>query len=356
MRREQKHIYRFVLYFVGYLIYFALIFTATFFLTNWLYDLWGWSVPTVWRQLINSMGGLFIFGLSVVAIAQIFKSRMMERELYFYKPIIEALEKISKGDFSVIVENRVEQHEQHLLGELINSVNRMAAELNKLELMRQEFISNVSHEIQTPLTSIRGFAQALQNETLSPEDHQHYLTIIETESTRLSRLSDNLLKLASLEADQVKFEPKPYRLDRQLRDLILICEPQWTSKALDLDISLEEVTVTADKDMLSQVWLNLLHNSIKFTPSGGRICISLQSYGDKIACKVADTGVGISEEDQAHIFERFYKADKSRTGLYSGSGLGLSIVQKIVELHKGSITLESQPARGSAFTIYLPNL
>lgn len=120
-----------------------------------------------------------------------------------------------------------------------------------MEQMRQEFISNVSHELQSPLTSICGFAQALQNEQTTVEERHRYLAIIETESTRLSRLTDNLLKLASLEAAHLKVEPTTYRLDKQIRRLILACEPQWTVKAIEMDVALEEVTITADEDLLS---------------------------------------------------------------------------------------------------------
>jgi signal transduction histidine kinase len=230
----------------------------------------------------------------------------------------------------------------------------MACELSQIETMRQEFVSNVSHEIQSPLTSIRGFAQALKNNDLSSEERQHYLTIIEAESMRLSRLSDNLLKLASLDAAQVKFETKTYRLDKQIRNLLLACEPQWLDKELDLNVFLQEVTITGDEDLLSQVWLNLIHNGIKFTRPGGKLCLNLNCAGDSIEFKITDTGIGISEEDQTHIFERFYKADKSRTGLNGGSGLGLSITKKIVELHKGTIAVESYLGRGTTFLVSLP--
>ncbi len=192
--------------------------------------------------------------------------------------------------------------------------------------------------------------------TSALEDRHHYLAIIEAESIRLSRLTDNLLRLAALEAEQVKFEPKPYRLDKQIRDLILACEPQWLTKALELDIGLDVVEITADEDLLSQVWINLLHNSIKFTPAQGKICVGLQRQGDRIAFSIADTGPGISDEDQLRIFERFYKADKSRTrSTSSGSGLGLSIVHKIVEMHHGTVSVASQLGAGTTFTILLPS-
>jgi signal transduction histidine kinase len=223
-----------------------------------------------------------------------------------------------------------------------------------MENMRQEFISNVSHEIQSPLTSIRGFAQALKDDHLTAEERHHYLDIIEEESTRLSRITEDLLKLASLESDQLHFEPKPYRLDQQIRNLVLACEPQWRNKSINMDVSLEELTITADEDLLSQVWINLIHNSIKFTPEAGSIGIDLHSQGDQIIFKISDTGIGISKEDQARIFERFYKADKSRTRTKAGSGLGLSIVKKIVEMHKGTAEVQSDVNLGTTFTVFLP--
>jgi signal transduction histidine kinase len=204
------------------------------------------------------------------------------------------------------------------------------------------------------LTSIRGFAQALKSNSLSNEERLHYLEIIEMESKRLSRLADDLLKLTSLEAEQVKFAPRPYRLDKQVRSLILTCEPQWSEKKIDMNVALKELTIHADEDLLSQVWLNLLHNSIKFTPPGGSIKVGLRMHADRVEFSITDSGIGIAPEDQCHIFERFYKADKARTHATEGSGLGLSIVRKIVDLHGGTIDLASKLGEGTTFIVSLP--
>jgi signal transduction histidine kinase len=284
-------------------------------------------------------------------IIGLFSRFFRAQQLNAFQPVIQALERIAKGDFSIRLD---EQHQDGILSNLVSSVNKMALELGQVENMRQEFISNVSHEIQSPLTSIRGFAQALQDDNLSAEQRHHYLAIIEAESTRLSRLADDLLKLASLEAEQVKFEPKPYRLDKQIRSLVLTCEPQWSAKGITPEVALKEITITADEDLLSQVWLNLIHNAIKFTPAGGSIKVALRAHGERVEVSIADSGPGIAAEDQVHIFERFYKADKSRTRSKEGSGLGLSIVKKIVEMHAGALDLESSPGAGSVFTVSLP--
>jgi len=202
------------------------------------------------------------------------------------------------------------RREDDPINKLFKGINDMAQELNQVEALRQEFISNVSHEIQSPLTSIRGFARALQNDQLSAQDRDRYLGIIQTESMRLSKLSDNLLALAALESDTMRFEPQPYRLDRQIRKLVLVCERQWTAKNIDMEVTADELNICADEDLLSQVWVNLLHNAIKFTPQDGRVCISLHEHHGHIEFSIADNGIGIADENQARLFERFYKADK----------------------------------------------
>ena len=143
--------------------------------------------------------------------------------------------------------------------------------------LRQDFISNVSHEIQSPLTSIRGFAALLKNDTLTAEQKNHYLNIIEAESKRLSSLSDNLLKLSALETGSEPLSIKEYRLDKQLEKVALMLEPQWSAKNIAMEADLEKLTIQGDEDLLSQVWVNLLHNAIKFTPEGGTIRIILKA-------------------------------------------------------------------------------
>ena len=331
------------------------ILIGTFFLTALLYHTIGHAPPAFLVQVINSLLGLLLYILLVVVSSTLinWSGGVRRRQMGLFKPIFEAMEQIAKGDFQVRL-NPTALGANAFTNELAKSVNQMALELNQMEHLRQEFISNVSHEIQSPLTSIRGFAQALHDEQLSDEDRNHYLTVIETESMRLSRMTDNMLKLASLEAAQMKVEPKPYRLDKQIRILILACEPQWTSKAIDMDVALEEVVISADEDLLSQVWSNLLHNSIKFTPEGGRVCVEVHRQGSQIDCRISDTGIGIPEEAQAHVFERFYKADKSRERSNAGSGLGLAIAKKIVELHQGTIGIASQPDTGTTLIVSLP--
>ena len=337
---------------IGFLLLFAGVMIATFFLTQWLYQSIGHAPPPFLAQLVNSLLGLVLYALLASAVAR-WAGRGQppgRRQMGAMEPNFAALEQIAKGDFQVRLPSSFRAN--LFAHELAKSVNHMALELNQMEQVRQEFIADVSHEIQSPLTSIRGFAQVLHDEQLSASDRLHYLTIIEAESLRLSRMTDNMLKLAALEVEDVQGQRRVYRLDRQIRALILACEPQWLTKCIDVEVDLEELEILGNEDLLGQVWSNLLHNSIKFTLPQGHIVVEAQRQGDVIECRVADTGVGIDPEAQSHVFERFYKADQSRSN--SGSGLGLAIARRIVELHHGQIGIHSEPGMGTAVTVTLP--
>jgi two-component system phosphate regulon sensor histidine kinase PhoR len=340
------------------IVWHALLYIAVFGILalSWSFSYWlmgrvyGWlgrPSQEYTAGLINMLVGVLLFLLLAVCFSLFFRGW----ERAFYKSIIEGLRRIAQGDFSVVLEKHKDYGE---FREIAESINEMASELGRMETMRQDFISNVSHEIQSPLTSIRGFARALREESLSSVSRRHYLDIIEAESTRLSGLSDNLLKLSALESGNFPFELKIYRLDKQLRDMILTSEPQWLEKNIEVEAELAEIEAEAVEDLMSQVWTNLLHNSIKFTPEGGSIHVRLGIVDHHIEVEIKDSGIGISPEDLPRIFERFYKADKARSASGGGSGLGLSLVKKIVEIHKGSVTATSHPGEGTAFVVRLP--
>ncbi|GGD67429.1 sensor histidine kinase [Paenibacillus nasutitermitis] len=299
--------------------------------------------------------GILIQLLSfVVLVLLLLCFRPWRRDMRGWMQIIEAIRKIAKGDFTVVI--RADEPIPGQFRELVTSINDMAVELNQMEQMRQTFISNVSHEIQSPLTSIRGFAQALQQEEgLDEKQRKHFYQIIETESSRLSKLSDNLLKLTTLESDKHPIDLKSYRLDKQIRSIILACEPQWLDKELFMDIELGEIRITADEDLLSQVWMNLLSNSIKFTPNGGTISIEAGKRDGRAEVRISDNGIGIDQADIPFIFDRFFKGDKSRNRQISGSGLGLSIVKRIIDMHGGEIGVTSTLGSGTTITVMLPS-
>jgi signal transduction histidine kinase len=272
---------------------------------------------------------------------------------YLVKPLhqlTEATRRLAKGDFSVHVQSKRKDE----VGMLTESINDMAQELGMLDQMRQDFVANVSHEIQSPLTSIKGFSKALKNKTLDETRRIRYLTIIEEESERLSRLSENLLKLSSLQYEHHPFHPQNYRLDEQLRSIVIACEPLWAPKQLHMEMELGEVPIQADEDQLNQVWLNLIHNSIKFTPDHGVINIKLREKSGSAVVTITDSGLGIPAEELDYIFKPFYKVDQARSDSGGGSGLGLSIVKRIVDIHLGDIEVISPPTGGTAITLKLP--
>ena len=301
----------------------------------------------MFRSIMRSIITLLLMVLLIGSLFILIATRYLVKPL---EAMTRATKQLAKGNFDI--ELKVKQKDE--LGKLAESFNDMARELKQLEQMRQDFVSNVSHEIQSPLTSIKGFSTALKEWDLTEEERLRYLDIIETETGRLSRLSENLLNLASLESEQHPFEPKSFRLDEQIRRVVVAMEPQWVAKNIEIDLRLIPARLTADEDQLNQVWLNLLNNSIRYTPEGGKVVIKLEQKADSVIVSLSDTGIGISDEDQKHIFQRFYKADKARTRNKSGSGLGLAIVRKIVTIHQGEITVQSKPGEGATFVVTLP--
>jgi signal transduction histidine kinase len=306
------------------------------------------ALPIVPTVVLSSVTGSLILFVIFGSILSLLRRSQLKNINSMHRGLTETLNEIANGNFNVLVET--DPHAPH--NDIAEAVNEMTRKLGTLENMRQDFISNVSHEIQSPLTSIGGFAKLLKDESLPPEQRRHYAEIIEAESKRLSSLSDNLLKLSTLDNNKIPLNLTDFRLDKQLETVALTLEPQWAAKNITLEADLQKSAVNADADLLSQVWINLLVNAIKFTPEGGTITITLKSG----AVTIADTGCGISGEDRFHIFERFYKVDKARDRSLGGNGLGLAIVKKIVELHDGHISVESEPEKGTEFEISLPGL
>ncbi|WP_135555089.1 sensor histidine kinase [Paenibacillus cymbidii] len=272
---------------------------------------------------------------------------------YVVRPVrvlTQATRKLAAGDFDIDVQS----NRQDEIGLLSNSFHHMAMELKTLDRMRTDFVNNVSHEIQSPLTSISGFTKALRRMQVDEAQRERYLAIIEEESERLSRIGQNLLRLSLLQAGRQRVEPRKFALDEQLRHIVIALEPQWRGKRIDVELALEEATVEADEDLLRQVWTNLLQNAIKFSPEGGFVRLTLAADADRAVVAVADNGIGFEEEEQARIFAPFYKVDRSRDAAVAGSGLGLSIAQRIVELHRGTIVARGEPGKGAKLNVSLP--
>ncbi len=263
------------------------------------------------------------------------------------KEISKASKQVAKGDFSV----RLKPCGSGEIRELAENFNSMVGELSSNEYLHKEFVSNVSHEFSTPITSLKGYAKLLKNDDISPEKREEYADIIISESERLSRLSADLLKLSELEYKGRISERKTFSLDEQIRSAIILLQYSWESKNIDLDIDLDEVNFSGDESLLYQVWVNLISNAVRYTDSGGKIRISLAD-GEAVTFSISDSGRGMTREETENVFRRFYKADKSRSS--KGTGLGLAIAKKIAELHGGDITVSSVPSKGTTFTVVLP--
>jgi signal transduction histidine kinase len=255
---------------------------------------------------------------------------------------------VAKGNFEI----EVAVTSKDELGQLTQDFNLMTKELKNIDVLRKDFVSNVSHEFKTPITSIKGYAKLIQEGNLPEVQLKEYSEIIVDESERLSLLSSNLLKLSELDSKLIREQSSLFSLDEQIRKAVLLLEVQWEKKEIDLDINLEEIQIKADEALLQEVWLNLIQNAIKFSKNSGQIKIELYQKEAQAVCKITDNGIGIADSEKARIFERFYKGDKSRSK--EGNGLGLVIVKRIVELSGGKIYFESEFGKGSTFTVELP--
>lgn len=275
--------------------------------------------------------------------------------LHVVKPITRltaATKRISKGRYDIKLNTRRRDE----IGQLASHFMIMSQELERTNRARQEFVANVSHEIESPLTSIQGFAHALKDPALPENQRLEYLSIIDGESRRLSMLSKQLLTLSSLDYDEHALQKKSFDLRAQLRQVVQIMEWRLTEKELAVRLHVAEITLQGDTNLLYQVWMNLVSNAIKYTPPGGSITISAEAKGGTCTVTVADTGEGIPAEQLPMIFDRFYKVDQARTRDSNSSGLGLAIAKKIIETHGGSIDAESTVGKGTIFTVNLPLL
>ncbi len=229
-------------------------------------------------------------------------------------------------------------------------------ELKRLEQMRKDFVANVSHELRTPITSIRGFSETLLDGALNdPESTRQFLTIIHKESERLQNLINDLLDLSKIEQQQFKLAKAEVDIDELLHEVIMIVESKAREKDIDLQFrdSSGPIYITGDSHRLKQVFINLITNGINYTPAGGKVEVSVMDKNSMVEVVVADTGIGISEEEIPRVFERFYRVDKARSRNSGGTGLGLAIVKHLVEAHEGKITVDSSPGKGTAFTVHL---
>lgn len=297
------------------------------------------ELSTPWTLLI--LLTLLCFFMSTVA-----SYYLMRKVFTPLEQISRAAGRVAEGDFTPELTYKGEFEE---LENTFRNFNRMVKELNSVEIMRNDFIADVSHEFKTPLSAISGYATLLQDPELLEEQRREYIQKIFFHIEKLNDLTENILRLSKMEHQQFLETPVCFRLDEQIREAIVLLEPKWSVKNLNLELDLPEVKFTGHSSLLFQVWTNLIGNAVKYTDVGGTVEVRLSEEADRVTVTVRDTGIGMSEETKAHIFDKFYQGDTSRKS--QGNGLGLSICKEIIDKCGGEILVESEPGAGSVFEV-----
>ena len=267
------------------------------------------------------------------------------------KKILQATERIAAGDFDTHLDISHEYGKYNEYDLIMENLNKMAAELQKTEVLRMDFISNVSHEIKTPLAVIQNYATLLKADNLDGETRKKYAETLAQASKRTADLITNILKLNKLENQEIQTKKEKFDLTDSLAETALEFESLLDKKGISLDCDLDDVTVISSKSLLEIVWYNLLSNAIKFTEEGGMVALRLKKKGANAEISVSDTGVGISSEVGARIFEKFYQGDTSHAS--EGNGLGLALVKNVIDVLGGEISVQSELGKGSTFTVLL---
>lgn len=270
------------------------------------------------------------------------------------KPVnrfINQMNRLADGDFKARMYFRKPFNTYPTFVEISDSFNKMAEELESTEMLRADFINNFSHEFKTPIVSIAGFAKLLRRGNLSEEQRDEYLRIIEEESMRLSAMATNVLNLTRCENQTILTDVVLYNLSEQIRSSILSLEGKWSKKQIEFNLDFAEYEIEANRDLLKHVWINLIDNAVKFSPTGGHVDIGIQLENERICVTVTNFGSEIPEEQQKKIFHKFYQADESHAS--EGNGIGLALVKEAVELHGGSVSVTSGENMTS-FCVTLP--
>ncbi|VEU79836.1 HAMP domain-containing sensor histidine kinase [Haploplasma axanthum] len=272
-------------------------------------------------------------------------SRIFLREVNKLK---RGMQEISEGNFDV----RLDLKHPSELKSISDNFNLMAKELSATQILRNDFISNFSHELKTPIVAIRGFAKLLQNPNLSEEKRKEFLDIIFNESNRLSQLSSNILLLTKLESQGIVIEKKEYYLDEQIRQCILLLSKEWETKNISFNLGLNKINYYGNEELLQHLWINLIGNAIKFSKKDSMIKIYLEESDNEVIATIKDSGIGMDTESIKRIYDRFFQVDSNNSAY--GNGLGLSIVKRIIDLSNGTINVESKIGNGTTFIITLP--
>jgi signal transduction histidine kinase len=306
-----------------------------------------YMMADLWELMFKIVMGSILWVLLSALIAVYFIS---ERVIAPLRDISNAAKSFAKGKFDV----RIPVKSEDEIATLANAFNNMASELQKLEQTKNTFISSVSHDLKTPMTSIQGFIEGILDGTIPPEKQDYYLSIVLTEVKRLTRLVNSLVDVTRMESGSFKLNPSFFDVCEIARFILISFEEVIDEKKINIEFNSDEdsMLVFADKDAVYQVIYNIVGNALKFTPDGGLVVLRLSAGEKEFLLQVCDTGCGIKETDIPHVFDRFYRADASRA--QGGFGLGLAFVKSVVAAHHWKIAVESTPGEKTCFTITIP--
>ncbi len=300
-------------------------------------------------SLIQIIAVMSIVSLTIGFAVAFFSSKIPLKPV---NRIVESLNRLSSGDYKARLSFGKPLGLHPTFSDVSDSFNLLAEELQNTEMLRSDFINNFSHEFKTPIVSIAGFAKLLRRGNLTEEQRSEYYRIIEEESLRLSYMATNVLNLTKVENQSILTDISRFNLSEQIRASVLLLEDKWSKKNITFSMDFDEFFISANEELLKQVWINLLDNAIKFSFDGGDVEVNVKSSDKSLIIKIGNSGIGISENNLAKVFNKFYQTEESHST--PGNGVGLAIVKKIVDLHNGNVYAESNDVK-TIFTVVLPN-
>lgn len=306
-----------------------------------------------WGNLVQTIVPMVYWGMVAAGLTLFTRKQIKDTYEEPLHKMAKATRKVAEGDFSVYVPTIHAADRLDYLDVMIMDFNKMVEELGSIETLKADFVSNVSHEMKTPIAVMKNYAELLASDRMEDGKRQEYAEAVENAATRLSELVSNILKLNKLESQRIMPETEDYDICQQLCECILQFEDIWEEKEIELETEIEDMAmIKADASLMELVWNNLIGNALKFTEPGGSVTVSQTSDADYIRIAVSDTGCGMSRDCMDHIFDKFYQGDTSHSK--EGNGLGLALVKRILELMDGSIHVVSEEGKGSTFTVTLP--
>ena len=303
------------------------------------------------EQLLEIMLTILVFIVITTIVLFIFLVFLGRFPLKPVNDFINQMNRLSSGDFKARLHFGGFLSKNRTFKELEESFNQLAEELDNTEMLRADFINNFSHEFKTPIVSIAGLAKLVNKADISDEEKRAYLLAIESESMRLANMATNVLNLTKVENQTILTDVNTYNISEQVRTCVLLLENQWSSKNIELSLDFDEYEISANEELMKQVFINLLDNAIKFSPDGGVVSVEISETPTSLSVAIKNSGDEIPKDKIDKIFNKFYQADESHAA--KGNGVGLAIVKKIVKLHSGKISVRSENGE-TTFTVTLP--